>query len=282
MDKCNSKPITHTPPTTLTPPRTPTALETSAHCLLSEIQQIHTTLSTLPSLAPGPQTDTLLTRLVALCIQSRTPAFTSYFFSIPHVSPLCTSLRALCAAAEGALESHWARAIIATARLDPKTSRTDLLDAFPYYQNYIALSRLECSTLEAFLAAPPTNITFIGSGPLPLSSLCMLDRYPRATVWNVDRDAAALGVSRELCGALGYAGMEFACADVTVESAGNEEWMASGVVFLAALVGEDTGSKMGILEALARKLGPGTLVVARSARGLRSVLYPVSRSCALL
>jgi nicotianamine synthase len=76
--------------------------------------------------------------------------------------------------------------------------------------------------------------------------------------------------------------MEFACADVTVEGAGEEAWMGSDVVFLAALVGEDTGSKMRILEALAGKLGPGTLVVARSARGLRSVLYPVSRSCALL
>jgi nicotianamine synthase len=46
-------------------------------------------------------------------------------------------------------------------------------------------------------------------------------------------------------------------------------------VFLAALVGMDNETKMGILGSLARKLKRGTLVVARSARGLRSVLYPV-------
>jgi nicotianamine synthase len=115
---------------------------------------------------------------------------------------------------------------------------------------------------------------FIGSGPLPLTSLCMLDRYPEACVLNIDRDAAALQVSQGLCEKLGYRGMEFACEDISLDMT-TVNWGSFEVVFLAALVGMDTESKIDILEALARKLRSGTLIVARSARGLRSVLYPV-------
>jgi nicotianamine synthase len=139
----------------------------------------------------------------------------------------------------------------------------------------------------------PKNFAFIGSGPLPLTSLCILDMYPTATVHNVDRDAAALEVSRALCERLGCGGrMTFACEDVSEATGGEERvcrddgagdvgtsrsrWEEFDVVFLAALVGLDTAAKAAILGSLAKKLRSGTLVVARSAQGLRAVLYPVS------
>ena len=96
---------------------------------------------------------------------------------------------------------------------------------------------------------------------------------------NIDRDTSALSVSQNLCERLGYQDrMSFACADVSVEEYPSEttRWEDFDVVFLAALVGMDTSSKLAILGSLARKLRPGALVVARSAQGLRSVLYPVS------
>ncbi len=158
----------------------------------------------------------------------------------------------------------------------------DLLNLFPYYQNYIDLSRIECATLSAFLPSStsgPRNFAFIGSGPLPLTSLCILDIYPTASVHNIDRDSAALQASQALCNRLPHAGkMSFACTDVSsddVASAKSTDWKSFDVVFLAALVGMDTHSKLAILESLARKLRPGALVVVRSAKGLRSVLYPV-------
>lgn len=70
--------------------------------------------------------------------------------------------------------------------------------------------------------------------------------------------------------------MSFSCEDVSPNPATKAtEWSQFDVVFLAALVGMDTASKVPILAHLARKLKPGTLVVARSAQGLREVLYPV-------
>lgn len=114
----------------------------------------------------------------------------------------------------------------------------------------------------------------------------MLDIFPSARVHNIDRDASALSISRQLSVKLGYAGrMSFSCTDVSDEGeAGGEEeteWGEFDVVFLAALVGMDTSSKQVILEGLVRKLRPGALVVARSAKGLRGVLYPVSDGCGL-
>jgi len=76
---------------------------------------------------------------------------------------------------------------------------------------------------------------------------------------------------------LGYADrMSFACTDVSAkEDSEKTRWADFDVVFLAALVGMNTSSKLAILEGLVRKLKPGALVVARSAKGLRGVLYPV-------
>lgn len=164
------------------------------------------------------------------------------------------------------------------------TETRQLLHTFPYYQNYLDLSRIECSTLSAFLPCSTSstpNFAFIGSGPLPLTSLCLLDIYPSVHVHNIDRDISALQISRDLCDRLGYTErMTFACTDVSADndlSANKTKWEGFDVVFLAALVGMDTQSKLSILGSLAKKLKTGALVVARSAKGLRSVLYPVSR-----
>jgi nicotianamine synthase len=99
-------------------------------------------------------------------------------------------------------------------------------------------------------------------------------------VHNVDRDSSALYVSESLCKRIGYGErMSFACEDITQESLSSKsEWQSCQVVFLAALVGTDTHTKLNILKSMARKLMPGTLVVARSAQGMRSVLYPVSNN----
>ncbi|OAL57426.1 Nicotianamine synthase [Pyrenochaeta sp. DS3sAY3a] len=273
---------TKTPPCTFssvqTPPTTPTTATMSAHQILSEIQSIYRTLSSLESLAPSVPVNTLLTRLVNLCVVPYSETLSSYFFAISGVEDLCVKLRPICSQAEGELERYWADRIveIANGTTTPTLSKKELLDLFPYYQNYIDLSRLECSTIEAYLPTSPRRIAFIGSGPLPLTSLCMLDRYPNASAHNIDRDISALRVSQRLCETLGYGQrMTFACADASTEEERPFHWESLEVVFLAALVGMETSTKLSILASLSRKLKPGTLVIARSARGLRGVLYPI-------
>ncbi|KAF2644552.1 Nicotianamine synthase [Massarina eburnea CBS 473.64] len=270
-----------------TPPATPTALSTSVQQLFSQIGDIYEELSCLDNVSPGERVNGLLTRLVGLCVQPYGSEFEACFLAIEGVQELCASLQSICARAEGELESYWARRILegSQASIEKDSDPRNLLNQFPYYTNYIDLSRLETSLLRAFLPSSttlgisPLNIAFIGSGPLPLTSFCLLDIIPNAKIYNIDRDEPALKISSELSETVGFGkSMKFACEDVSVDGVDKTksvEWEEMDVVFLAALVGMDTATKLGILESLARKLRPGTLVAARSARGLRTVLYPV-------
>jgi nicotianamine synthase len=160
----------------------------------------------------------------------------------------------------------------------------DLLQRFPYYQNYVDLSRLESSLLNAFLLphtrTSPLKIAFVGSGPLPLTSFCLLDTFTNATIHNIDCDVDAISQSKELSRRLGYGErMTFACEDAHVQCVGGTDWKTFDVVFLAALVGMTSDEKKSILQGLGGKLKKGCLIVCRSARGLRSVLYPVCEHC---
>ena len=99
-----------------TPPRTPTLTATSAQTLASEIRGIHHALSGLPDLAPGDKVNTLLTRLVNLCIVPYSHDFVAYFFGIDGIQILCEQLRPLCAMAEGELERYWAKKMVEESR----------------------------------------------------------------------------------------------------------------------------------------------------------------------
>lgn len=99
-----------------TPPRTPTLTATSAQTLASEIRDIHHALSELPNLAPGDKVNTLLTRLVNVCIVPYSHEFVTYFFGIDRIQVLCEQLRPLCATAEGELEKYWARRMVKESR----------------------------------------------------------------------------------------------------------------------------------------------------------------------
>lgn len=277
-----------------TPPPTPTPAATAAHDLHQEIRSIYQQLAPLTSLAPCDLVNALLTRLVTLCIQPYSPDIVDHFYRIDAAATLCHNLQNLCAVAEGELERYWAHKILQDAGShtgtfnntinsrprsntlpDPLLTRT-LLASFPYHSNYLSLSHLEASLLNPFLTNPPSSIAFIGSGPLPLTSLCLLKHFPTATIHNIDRDASALAVSSTLTEKLGYSDrMTFACEDATDASGGRTDWEGLDVVFLAALVGMRSSEKVGVLRGLRERLKVGTVVVCRSARGMRGVLYPV-------
>lgn len=95
-----------------TPPRTPTLSATAAQTVASEIRDIHYALSELSDLKPGQKINSLLTRLVSLCVEPYSTEFVNYFFNLEGMSKLCEKLRPLCAAAEGELERFWASKII--------------------------------------------------------------------------------------------------------------------------------------------------------------------------
>ena len=96
----------------MTPPSMPSTFSSSTHQLLSEIRDVYTILSELSSLVPSETVNTLLTRLVDLCVAPYSTEFTTYFFKIPGVEELCEKLRSICSVAEGELEQYWAKLML--------------------------------------------------------------------------------------------------------------------------------------------------------------------------
>ena len=152
-----------------------------------------------------------------------------------------------------------------------------MLLAFPYHQNYVDLVRMEMNAIASVIPDSVTRaFAFLGSGPLPLTSLCIRHHFKSecVTCCNIDQDATAIATAVELRDALGLSPetMCFQCA-----SAGSPDIDLGGfdIVYLAALVGSCSRHKHEIMANVVKRMKPGALVVMRSAHSLRRLLYPV-------
>ncbi|WOL00286.1 nicotianamine synthase 3-like [Canna indica] len=236
--------------------------------LVERISEIYESISKLDCLSPSMEVNKLFTELVHACIPV-IPVDVSELSS--EVQSMRTHLIKLSGEAEGLMENHYSD-ILATF-----DNPLDHLDLFPYYNNYLKLSHLEFTLLSRYVLSPPRRVAFVGSGPLPLSSIVLAARHMPAPAYldNYDLDADANARARRLVRgdpALAER-MTFHTADVMDVPA--QALRGYDVLFLAALVGIAHDDKMRVVEHLARNMAPGALLVARSANGARAFLYPV-------
>ncbi|XP_051139494.1 nicotianamine synthase [Andrographis paniculata] len=234
--------------------------------LVQTISDLYHKIAALENLDPSEEVNALFGQLVRACIP-------------PHpidVSKLCAEIQetrqkliGLCSAAEGLLESHHAAALAAF------DSPLDHLHLFPYYSNYLKLSRLELDLLLPH-SPDPRRLAFIGSGPLPLTSIVLATGHLTSSVFdNFDINPAANAAAARLVAPHPDLArrMNFHTADVMdVPPAVLREY---DVVFLAALVGMEAEEKMQVVEHLEKSMAPGAVLVVRSAHGARAFLYPV-------
>ncbi|EPS69362.1 nicotianamine synthase [Genlisea aurea] len=235
--------------------------------LVQTVCQLYNRISCLDDLRPSENVDALFTQLVAACIP-------------PHpidVSKLCSAVQEirhhliqLCGRAESLLETHYSAGVLA-----PLPAPLENLRLFPYYDNYLKLSAVEFNLLRRH-SSPPRRLAFVGSGPLPLTSIVLARDHLRSTEFhNFDVDAAANADAARLVAAdPDLSGrMKFFTEDIVdVPAAVLREY---DVVFLAALVGLDVEEKMNVIDHLARNMAPGAILMLRSAHGARAFLYPV-------
>jgi nicotianamine synthase len=181
---------------------------------INDITRVHRALSQTADLRPSELVNGLFGELVSLCNQTLSTSSTkqarvydfhpscrwwltsSQILEDQRIQDLTPSLRKLCATAESHLESHWAAHISGAAESEDEigvnylTGAESLTEAtafrrlgqFPYYENYQDLTHMELCAIHAVNASPPRKIAFVGSGPLPLSSLCLcqaLDKLRR-------------------------------------------------------------------------------------------------------
>ncbi|KAF1812480.1 Nicotianamine synthase [Eremomyces bilateralis CBS 781.70] len=239
-----------------------------AHDIIERLVGIYHQLLAHRSLAPSAEVSETFGRLVRACIEPRSKQTVELVLSDPVLNKIASSLLKLCSAGETELELSWAGRICHL--LTDSSAAQETLRAFPYYDNYARLSRLECANLVTLLPSDPTSIAFIGCGPLPLSSFCLSDRFPAARINNIDHDVTAISHAEKLSNALGYDQVTFTHAS----AAECGSLRTFDVVLMAALVGMDQGEKMNLVRNLAAEMRPGAILCIRSAHSLRSLLYP--------
>lgn len=139
-----------------------------------KILEIHAAIVLLPSLDPSPEVNALFSALVGTVSKAyvNAVALTQAAEEDAELQAIIPSLILVCARAEGRMERWWALRIA-----DDTTSKhCTPVTAFPYYENYQQLTRLEHNFLIG-LGALPRFCLFIGSGPLPLTSALLAQEH---------------------------------------------------------------------------------------------------------
>ncbi|KAM0931286.1 hypothetical protein ACQ4PT_000354 [Festuca glaucescens] len=231
--------------------------------LVQKITGLHAAISKLPSLSPCPDVNTLFTDLVTACVPASPVDVTKLG---PEAQKMREGVIRLCTEAEGKLEAHYSDMLAAF------DNPLDHLGMFPYYSNYINLSKLEYELLARYVTGgiAPARVAFIGSGPLRFSSFVLAARHLPDTVFdNYDLCGAANERASKLFRADTdvSARMSFHTADVA-DLAG--ELGAYDVVFLAALVGMAAEEKAKVIAHLGAHMADGAALVVRS-----GFLYPI-------
>ncbi|XP_023730677.1 nicotianamine synthase [Lactuca sativa] len=237
--------------------------------LVEKVCEIYHKISKLENLKPSKDVDSLFTELVRTCI----PPSSINISSLPaNIQEIRSKLIRLCGEAEGHLEAHF------STILGSFPNPLHHLKEFPYYSNYLKLSRLEFDILIQHYSAfgeDPKRLAFVGSGPLPLTSIVLASYHLKDTIFhNYDIDSSANSMASHLVSSDSDMSqrMVFHTAnimDVTDELKGYD------VIFLAALVGMDVDEKVKVIDHLAKYMAPGALLMLRSAHGARVFLYPV-------
>ncbi|XP_028791459.1 nicotianamine synthase [Neltuma alba] len=240
--------------------------------LVDKVCGLYDQISRLQSLKPCKNVDMLFTQLVLTCMPP-IPIDVTKLSS--RVQQIRSKLIRICGEAEGLLESHYSS--ILASHHDPLRH----LHLFPYYSNYLKLSLLEFSILSQHYPRVPSKIAFVGSGPLPLTSIVLASNHLPSTVFhNFDIDPVANSKAARLVSSHPDLSkrMVFHTSDILRVS---EELQEYDVVYLAALVGMGKEEKTRIIDHLAEHMAPDALLLLRSAHGARAFLYPVVDPCDL-
>ncbi|KAL9320518.1 hypothetical protein ACSQ67_012357 [Phaseolus vulgaris] len=234
--------------------------------VVGKVCQIYEKISKLGDLSPSSHVNNLFTQLVTICT---TPCQIDVSQLSEQVRETIAKLIRLCGKAEGLLENHYSTLI------GSQENPLNHMKLFPYYSNYFKLSHLEFTMLTTHCTQVPSQLAFVGSGPLPLTSIMLATHYLRETCFhNYDMDPLANAKAHGLVSSDPDLSkrMFFHTNDILNVSNGLKDY---NVVFLAALVGMDHKEKTEVIKHLAKFMAPGAILLLRSAHGARAFLYPV-------
>lgn len=245
--------------------------------LVSKVCEMYEKISSLESLKPCKDVNMLFTQLVLMCMP---PSPIDVSKLSKRVQEIRSKLIRLCGEAEGLLESHF------STILGSYENPLDHLEIFPYYSNYLKLSLLEFTILSQHSCTHvpshvPSQVAFVGSGPLPLTSIVLASYHLTTTSFhNFDIDPSANTMASRLVSSDPDLSKRMFFHTTNILDVTNT-LKDFDVVFLAALVGMDKEEKIRVIDHLAKYMAPGAILMLRSAHGARAFLYPVVEPCDL-
>jgi nicotianamine synthase len=246
-------------------------MDNSHEVIVEKVCKIYNKLSRLENLNPSNQVNDLFTQLVTTCT---TPCHELDITQLPQeIKEKIAKLITLCGKAEGLLESHYSTLIGSNEK------PLNHIKIFPYYKNYLKLTHLEFTMLTKHITQVPSKLAFIGSGPLPLTSIMLATYYLTKTCFhNYEIDSLANSKAYDLISKDNDLSkrMFFHTSDIVDVKIGLKDY---SVVFLAALVGMDKKEKAKVINHLAKYMAPNAILVLRSAHGARAFLYPIVDPC---
>ncbi|KAA3486362.1 nicotianamine synthase-like [Gossypium australe] len=241
--------------------------------LVQKVCELYDQISSLESLKPSKDVNMLFTQLVFTCMP---PSPIDVTKLCKRIQEIRFKLIRLCGEAEGLLESHF------STILGSYENPLHHLNIFPYYSNYLKLSLLEFDILKKHCSDyVPNKVAFVGSGPLPLTSIVLASFHLTTTSFhNYDIDPSANSKALQLVSSDPDLSerMFFHTTDIIDVTYALKDY---DVVFLAALVGMDKDAKVRVIDHLAKYMAPGAVLMLRSAHGARAFLYPVVDPCDL-
>ncbi|KAG5237090.1 nicotianamine synthase [Salix suchowensis] len=217
--------------------------------LIEKVCDIYDKLSRLENLNPSKQVNSLFAQLVQTCMSQCHVDITE--LNEREQAMRCKLIK-LCGKAEGLLESHFATLIGS-------------------HDKPLNISR---SSLTIPITLTPKHIAFVGSNPLPLTSIILATDHLRTTCFhNFDIDPSANAKAIQLVSSDSELSkrMFFHTADIMNVSSSFKQYE---VVFLAALVGMNKEEKVRVIKHLSGHMAHGALLLLRSANGARAFLYP--------
>jgi nicotianamine synthase len=161
------------------------------------------------------------------------------------------------------------------------TLAKELLASYPRLRNYKATVPLELGLISIVIGSFPSSIAMLGSGPLPLTSLSVMDFAAEKgqhgmRILNIDVVPERIRSSKKIFSLLGekYKGVSHQVAD----AAGDDlaDLSHCDAVYVASLIGNSDEDKIGVLRNTAARMRKGAVLVVRSSSGLSRLLWPVS------
>ena len=143
--------------------------------LVQKVWELYEQISSLESLKPSKEVNIIFTKLALTCMPPNPIDVTKL---CKKVQEMRSKLLRFCGEAEGLLESHY------STILGSYENPLDHLNIFLYYSNYLKLSLLEFDILSQHYTHVPSKIAFVGSGPLPLTSIVLASKHLSNTTFH--------------------------------------------------------------------------------------------------